>query len=244
MSNTFSKEAYAESVELAELFLRGKNEEVLLHLQQQMTQASTQMNYELAAELRDQIARLRQMQDKQYVSSAFGNADVIGLAVHAGVVCLQILTIREGQILASQTYYPSVPADSGREEILSAFISQHYLGQTATAEMIPRLIIVEAALVESEMLENTLSQQAQHKVEIYLPQRGDKKKWLELAEGSARESLAAHLLGKANMNERFAALQEALALPKPLTRIECFDISHSMARQRLLLVWFLTGKAR
>lgn len=223
-----SQEDYAASVNLAILFLQGKSNEVIQTMQQQMTAQSSAMNYEYAAELRDQIARLRQIQEKQYISTAAGNADVLGLAMQAGVVCLQLLTIREGQILASQTYYPAVPLDAPREEILSAFISQHYLGDVTHIESAPRTIIVDTSVNDGGLLENVLTENTGHKVEILRPQRGEKKKWLELAASSATESLNAHMLQKANMNERMRALQEALALTKMPKRLECFDISHSM----------------
>lgn len=223
-----SKEDYAANVQLAVLFLQGKSDEVIQVLQQNMAQASTALNYELAADWRDQISRLRQIQEKQYISNAFGNADVLGLAVQAGIVCLQLLTIRSGQILASQTYYPSVPLDATREETLSAFISQHYLGDVTHIESAPRTIILDEIIADEELLENVLSQRAGHKVEMLCPRRGEKKKWLKLAANSAQESLTAHLLGKANMNERMQSLQEALELPRLPKRLECFDISHSM----------------
>lgn len=223
-----SREGYADYVKLAVLFLQGKSDEVIHGLQDRMTQASNEMDFETAAEFRDQIARLRQIQEKQYISNASGNADVIGFSAQAGIVCLQLLTIRAGQILASQTYYPAVPMDSTREEIYAAFLTQHFLGPTATPESIPRIIILESSGEDGGMLENALTAYAGHKVEIHCPQRGEKKKWLEMAATSAGESLAAHLLAKTNMNDRMKALQLVLELKQSPKRIECFDISHSM----------------
>ncbi len=223
-----SKPDYAESVNLAVLFLQGKSNEVIQMLQQQMADESAAMHYEQAAALRDQIARLRQIQEKQIISNAAGNADVLGLAIQAGIVCLQLLTIRDGQILASQTYYPSVPMDAQREEILSAFISQHYLADVTHIESAPRTIIIDSSINDGGLLENVLTDKTGHKVEILCPQRGEKKKWLALAAASATESLKAQLLQKANMHERMRALQDALALAKLPNRLECFDISHTM----------------
>jgi len=223
-----SREAYGDTVKLAILFLQGKSDQVIHRLQEQMTQASSAMNFELAADFRDQIGRLRQIQEKQYISNAAGNADVIGFAAQAGIVCLQLLTIRAGQILGSQTCYPAVPMDSSREEIFAAFLTQYYLGSAATPESIPRLIVLESAENDGGMLENALSELSGHKVEIHCPVRGEKKKWLAMAAASARESLAAHLLGKTNMLDRMQALQNELGLEQLPKRIECFDISHSM----------------
>ncbi len=223
-----SKEDYAQHVSLAIMFLQGKSNEVIAVLQDKMEAASVAMNFELAAQFRDQISRLRQIQDKQYVSSGSSEADVVGFAMQAGLVCIQLLTIRDGQILGSHTYFPSIPMDSSREEVLSAFISLHYLDDPSMAENIPRTIIVDGELPDAELLEVVLTSQAGHKIEIVFPSRGEKKKWIEMAASSAMESLSAHLLIKTNMRERVRALQEALQLTKLPKRIECFDISHSM----------------
>lgn len=223
-----SKEEYAQQVSLAVMFLQGKSDEVVAALQDKMETASVSMNFELAAQFRDQISRLRQIQDKQYISSGSSEADVVGFAMQGDIVCIQLLTIRDGQIQGSHTYFPSVPADSLHEEILSAFITLHYLDDVSKAETIPRSIIVDSELSDGELLEGVLTTQAGHKVEIIAPSRGDKKKWLEMAVTSAVESLSARLLVKANMRERIRSLQEALQLPQPPKRIECFDISHSM----------------
>lgn len=223
-----SKEDYAQHVSLAIMFLQGKSHEVVAVLQAKMEAASVAMNFELAAQLRDQVSRLRQIQEKQYVSSGSSDADVVGLAMQAGIVCIQLLTIRDGQILGSHTYFPSVPMDSSREEILSAFISLHYLDDTSMAENIPRSIIIDCEMSDGKLLEVVLTSQAGRKVEIVTPSRGEKKKWIEMAAASALESLSAHLLIKTNMRERVRALQEALQLSRLPKRIECFDISHSM----------------
>lgn len=223
-----SKQDYAQQVKLAILFLQGKSHEVINFLQQRMETASQQMDFELAAQYRDQIARLCQIQEKQYVSNAAGDADVVGLVIQAGVVCIQLLTIRGGQILGSQTYFPSDPLDSPREDILAAFIMQHYLSDISHIESIARTIILDVVLPDNNLLENVLSAKCNHPVSIMVPVRGEKKKWLEIAVTSARESLAAHLLSKANMRDRMRGLQDALQLRQLPKRIECFDISHSM----------------
>ena len=223
-----SQAEYASNVNMAILFLEGKSDEVITHMQKQMEEASNEMNFELAAHYRDQIGRLRQIQERQYVNVAEGNADIIGLAVEAGVICIQLLSIRGGQILGSRSYFPSVPVYTGNEEILAAFITQHYLSYASHFENIPREIIIEAALPEGNWLANALSEQAHHKVEVIRPVRGDKKKWLNMATTSARQSLALHLFSKTNMQERLFALQKVLALPHLPKRIECFDVSHTM----------------
>lgn len=223
-----SKENYAHNVSLAIMFLEGKNELVMLELQKKMEQASTDLDFEWAARYRDQITRLRQIHDRQYVVVSEGNADIIGLAMQSGVICIQLLSIRGGQVLGSRSYFPSIPLHSEIKEIIAAFLTQYYFNDVSHLESIPKHIIIQEALSERALLENVLSQQAKHKVDIIKPVRGEKKKWLAMAIMSAKQSLAAHLLNKMNMQERMAALQTLVGLKKPLCRIECFDISHSM----------------
>jgi excinuclease ABC subunit C len=193
-----------------------------------MEVAANELDYELATLYRDQISRLRQIQDRQYVNVKEGNADVIGFASQAGIVCLQLLSLRGGQVEGSRSYFPRVPAHSSKEEIISAFLTQHYLSDSSHIESIPRFIVIESDISEQALIENVLSEQAGHKVEVIRPVRGEKKKWLTMATHSVKQALAAHHFNKTNIGERALALQQALGLDKMPHRIECFDISHSM----------------
>lgn len=226
--DSIPQEEYAKNVQLAVKFLEGKSHEIITELQQRMEAASKAMDFESAAHYRDQITRLRQIQNKQYVSMATGNADIIGLAISAGVICLQLLSIRSGQVLGSRSYFPSVPAHSSSEEILSAFLTQHYLSSQTHKDNIPKQIIIDTSIPEQTLIEQVLSEQSGHKVEILKPSRGEKAKWMMMAATSAKQSLAAHLFNKTNVQERAAALQKALDMKTIPRSIECFDISHSM----------------
>lgn len=223
-----AQDQYKQSVELAVMFLEGKSDQVVNTLQNEMEEASQSLNFELAANYRDQITRLRQLQDKQYVSMTEGEADIIGTEIQAGIICIQLLTIRGGQLLGSRSYFPIVPEYSKREEVISAFITQHYLTDQSHIESIPKQIIIDTHLDDQTMLEDVLSEQAHHKVEINRPLRGEKKKWLAMALTSARQSMTVHLFSKTNMQERLLALQTVLELPRIPLRVECFDISHTM----------------
>ncbi|MFZ2315548.1 MAG: excinuclease ABC subunit UvrC [Gammaproteobacteria bacterium] len=223
-----AKEDYAKNIQLAVLFLQGKSNEVVEELQQEMERAASVLNFELAARLRDQVSRLRQIQDKQYVDVGDSNVDAVGLAVRAGVVCIQLLSIRAGRLLGSRSYFPKVPAHSEGEEIVSAFLAQHYLNHPSHIESIPKEIIVGMDITDKGMLENTLSAQAGFKVNIAVSVRGDKKKWLAMAETTASQSLVAKMMQKANIEERILELQKVLDLAELPRRMECYDISHSM----------------
>jgi excinuclease ABC subunit C len=217
---------YQINVRHTVLFLQGKNQQILEELEKQMDQAALAKNYELATVVRDQIRKIRQIQDKQYVASERGDADVICHAINSGVVCVQLLVIRHGRMLGSRSYFPTAPAHSSTDEIIKAFIIHHYLGEKA--HELPREIIIDSKITDQSLLANALSEQAQYKVIISNSVRGERKKWVEMASNSAMLSIASQMANKANTKERLAALQELLHLPVPPTRIECFDISHSM----------------
>jgi excinuclease ABC subunit C len=219
-------EDYQANVRLAILFLEGKNELIVDELQKKMAAAAHSLQFEVAAQLRDQIARIREIQERQYVSSGKGDADIIGFAVNAGIVCIQLLSIRGGRILGSRAYFPSAPSNPSADEILTAFITQHYLGHTDRE--LPKEIILEDKLEDHNWLADALSEQAGHTVLISSSVRGERKKWLEMATTSAKQSVAAQLMNKINVKERLTALQALLGLKEPPKRIECFDISHSM----------------
>lgn len=222
------EETYREDVNHAILFLKGKSDEIVKELTRKMEQASRDLQYELAATLRDQIAKLREIQERQYISGGHKQADIIGIAASAGIVCIQLLTIRDGRMLGSRTYFPTVPADSSSEEVLTSFITQHYLNPENPELEIPKEILTSVTVTEHNWLANVLTEQSKHKVIVSCPARGERKKWVEMADKSAKESLASQLLNKANTHERFKALQELLKFPQPPHRIECFDISHTM----------------
>ncbi len=224
-----SEQEYAESVQHAILFLQGKNQLILKQLHDQMEEASRLLQYEKAAKIRDQLAKFRELQERQCVSAAHGDADVIGFA-STGIVCIQLLMVRGGRILGSQAYYPTVPLNSTKEEILISFITQHYLSDNNEINLVPKEIIIDSQLPERSWLINALSEQAKHKV--YFPRnvRGERKKWLEMATASAEQSAASRLRHTTNTEERFVALQSLLEKEQvhTLERIECFDISHTM----------------
>jgi excinuclease ABC subunit C len=223
-----SVEEYQQNVHYAVLFLQGKDQQILTELNKQMEKAATHLQYEIAAKLRDQIKQIREIQARQYISANEGDIDIIGLALSAGIACIQLLTMRGGKILGSRSYFPSLPPNAGAEEILTAFITQYYLGVNRHHHEIPKEILTEIALPEQSWLEEVLSEQAKHKVVLSFSVRGERKKWQEMADTNAKQSVASYLINKANTKERFSALQALLNFNELPKRIECFDISHSM----------------
>jgi excinuclease ABC subunit C len=217
-----------QNVKLAILFLEGKSHDVIQTLQDKMENAANHQDYELASFYRDQITRLRQIQSRQYINVAEGNLDVVGYAKQSHLICMQLLSIRAGQLLGSRSYFPMIPLHSTMDEVISSFLIQHYLSGQSHIEAIPHQIIIESVFEDQLLLERVLTEQAKHKVKIMRAVRGEKKKWLMMAVQNAKLALSAHLYQKTNMQERLQGLQDLLGLTRIPHRLECFDVSHSM----------------
>lgn len=218
-----SQSAYAEDIRHAVMFLEGKNTQVIDELVKQMEQASTDLEYELAGQYRDQIAKLRRTQERQYINSDAGDVDVIAAAVRGGVGCVQVFYIRGGRNLGNKTFFPKHINDAGVLDILSAFLPQYYLGRKVPAE-----ILVNQAMDDSALLEAVLCEQSGHKVVISYNVRAERARWVDMAETNVQDALSRQLLNKAGMLQRFEALQDALKLEDMPQRLECFDISHTL----------------
>ena len=216
------KETYNIDVRHAVMFLQGKNPQVIDELVNKMDQSSQQLAFEEAAVYRDQIATLRKIQEKQYISGDKGNIDVIACVMKNGTGCVEVFYIRDGRNLGNKTFYPRHPHDADTAVILAAFLPQYYLGRE-----VPQEIIINQAIDDSGLLQEVLSENAGHRVVIHHRVRGDRARWLAMAVTNAEQNITRHLTSKANMMQRFIALQEALDLDNQPQRLECFDISHT-----------------
>lgn len=221
------QDAYQQNVHLAELFLLGKNNQVIESLAMKMEESSERLDYEVAARFRDQIISLRRVQQQQGISGQGGDIDVIAAAVNANQLCIQVLYIRGGRLLGNKAYFPDTPASSSIEEALSAFLPQYYL-DSARGEIIPQKIIINKKLEDAMWIAAALGEQLDKKITISDNPRGKERKWYGLALVNAQQALLTHLAGKASMYQRFESLQAALKLPNMPQRIECFDVSHTM----------------
>lgn len=218
-----SRQAYAEDVQHAILFLEGRTREVMDAMVKRMEHASAAQNYELAARYRDQIASLRRTAERQHIDAANGDCDVIAASSRAGVHCVSITLVRGGHSLGSRAFYPKAVGDTSPQEVLAAFLPQYYLGRD-----IPREILVSEKFPDMALLEKTLAEQSGRRVNIRRPARGQGVRLIELARVNARESLDLRLAMDAGMRQRYEVLQEALGLDQLPSRLECFDISHTM----------------
>ena len=213
---------YARDVRHAELFLEGKNAQVIDELAAQMSQAAAALDYERAARLRDQIAALRRAQEQQGIEGVEADIDVIACASRDGVACVELLFIRGGRSVGTRAYFPRLADDAEPDTVLAAFLPQHYLDGEVPAEIVLSHVVPDQALIEA-----ALSQTSGHKVRLTAAVRGDRAKWLRLARTNASLTLARRLASSASLRERYEALQEALGLDSLPQRLECFDISHT-----------------
>ncbi|MGB0712959.1 MAG: excinuclease ABC subunit UvrC, partial [Gammaproteobacteria bacterium] len=224
-----SAEDYARDVRHTEMFLEGKSNGVIQELGDRMAEAAEAMEYEQAAVYRDQIARLRRVFERQYVSGEGGDLDIVACALAGGTACVQVFVIRDGRNLGNRAYYPKLPQagdDSTRVEegeVLGAFIAQHYLDQDLPGEL-----ILSHKPADAEVMEEVFSTQAGRRVKLSASVRGERARWLALARENAEQALGARLSSDADLLRRYDALQDALGLDAPIQRMECFDISHTM----------------
>ena len=221
-----SKENYHKDITLAGLFLEGKDESLNKLLQKNMDLASKKLNFEEAAGWRDRINALRRVQSHQSITSGHSDIDIITAASLHGKVCVEVTFIRGGRNNGSHGHFPRVPLDSTESEILDAFILQYYHNRPA-----PKEIITGVKLNEQLELEALLSDYSSHKVSLIHNVRGHRRDWLTMAQLNVTERLKRHLSESQSVQQRLQALADTFALDKPITRVECFDISHTQGAQ-------------
>ena len=219
--------AYGEDVRHAVMFLEGKSEEMVGELVRRMESASRALEFELAARYRDQIASLRRVQARQYVSGGRGNVDVIAARAREGVAVVELFVIRNGQSLGSRTLLPAHGGDASEGELLRAFLPQHYLSREGRERPVPDEILLSDAVDGAEVLERALGEQTGRKISIRCNVRGERARWVAMAVDNAELALEQRIASRANLRGQFEALQELLGLDDPPGRIECFDVSHT-----------------
>jgi excinuclease ABC subunit C len=218
-----TEERYACDVADTVRFLEGRTGEVVDDLVGRMEAAAQRLEFEQAAQLRDRIQALRQIQERQYVSGERGDLDLVACALRGGLACVQVFYVRAGRNLGNRAYFPKVPDESTPAEVISAFVAQFYLGRETPAE-----ILVSHEPEDSAVLAETLSEQAGHRVRISASVRGVRARWLALAAQNAGIALDARLASRAGAQARVEALRDALGMDEAPERMECVDVSHTM----------------
>ena len=217
-----SCEDYADDVRHALLFVQGREAEVRNDLVSRMEKAAGQLDFERAAHLRDQVARIERVQEKQLVSSASRDVDVVAAATEGRHFSVSVMFIRAGRNLGSRNFFPRSAADADAPDVLASFISQYYLSREAPAE-----ILVSHELADRELLEQTFGERGGKKVQIKYRVRGERARWVELAQTNARHGLQLRVASASSLANQFDALKETLDLSDTPGRLECFDISHT-----------------
>jgi excinuclease ABC subunit C len=217
-----SKEHYARDVGAAIKVLEGRNDEVREDLGRRMEAAAERLEFEEAAQIRDQLAKLKVIQAQQIVTAgADHDADVIAIAAANGEYCVALMFVRAGRSLGSTTFFPKAPF-AELPEVLAALVMQCYLERDAPAE-----IIVEQDFDEMQLLEATLTERLSHKVRISSSVRGIRARWLEMTRNNAEQALTMRRLARAGIESSLEDLRDAFDLEEAPNRLECFDISHT-----------------
>jgi excinuclease ABC subunit C len=213
---------YGGLVADAERFLQGKSTNVQATLATQMAEASQAMEFERAAALRDRIRALTQVQSVPGINPAgVTEADVVALHMEGGQACVQVFFIRANQNWGNRDYYPRTGSGAEAGEVMEAFLAQFYDDKTP-----PRLILLSHPVDDEDLVTELLSERAGRKVEIAVPQRGEKAELVAGAMRNARESLARKMAETATQGRLLDGLAEAFGLETPPRRIEVYDNSH------------------
>ena len=223
-----SPEEYADDVNNTIRFLKGEGTDLQVKLVGKMEQAAEDMNFEQAALYRDQLSMLREVQAKQAVYTVKGEADIIAIASQAGITCVHVMNVRNGQVLGGNNYFPDVDSENDIADNLSEFVSSFYF---QVSDDLPEELIISHELPDQTAITEALTETFGKKVTIKTKVREQRNEWLTLAQMNANNALQTKLGDYLEVKSRFnalnAVLKEALQ-GKSLDRIECFDISHTM----------------
>ena len=220
-----SAEEYAEDVRHSVMFLDGRSNALSEELSASMEKAAMALEFERAAELRDQISLLRRVQDQQSMEGGTGDVDVVAVMLTPGGACVHLISVRGGRVLGSKNFFPQVAIEEEGADVLMAFLAQYYLGNAERD--LPGELIVNVlhddfpTLIEAVESLRCRSLCISHRV------RGTRARWQQLAVTNAEQALNARLANRQHLAERFEALAVVLQLDEPPQRMECFDISHS-----------------
>lgn len=207
---------YEQDVEMVNLFLNGKSSKLLNQISKKMKQASIDLDFEAAANYRDQLIGLRTIQER-HGSQFSSDMDVISITQESNIHCIEVMFVRSGKQIANESIFPKNAKGETCEKVLSAFLPLYYLGKST-----PKQIILSLKLEDKVLIASALSTKLIQSPGI------DKKHYLEIATLNAKENLKQHLLLNFTKKKQLECVQKTLALSKLPEVMECFDISHTM----------------
>lgn len=215
--------AYGELVAEAERFLEGKSRVVQEKLVKEMEAAAETLDFERAARLRDRIRAMSHIQSTQGVNpTSFAEADLFAAHTQGGEVCIQVFFFRAGQNWGNKPYFPRQTSELSLGEVLETFIGQFYDERPA-----PSLILLSEDIPNRDLLADALSMRGDHKVQIAVPERGEKRELIEMAKTNAREQLGRHMAENSAQRELLEGVADLFGLEQ-IRRIEVYDNSHVM----------------
>jgi excinuclease ABC subunit C len=222
-----SRDEYRAMIDDLCKFLMGRTEPVVRRLKTEMAAASEALQFEKAAAIRDQLLAIERVVEKQKViSTEQVDSDVIAIARDKGDTCAQVFFIRAGKLIGRESFMLEGTEEANPNEIIAQFVTQFY----ENATFVPSEVLLPAEVAEAEIISQWLRSKRGDRVSLAVPRRGAKHELIELAATNAAEALAQlHAQREADTSkhvEGMAELQAALQLPRPPSRIECFDISH------------------
>ena len=220
-----SPEEYAEDVRHSAMFLEGRSNVLADELTAAMEKAAGALDFERAAQLRDQIALLRRVQDQQSMEGGSGDVDVVAAMVSPGGACVHLISVRGGRVLGSKNFFPQVAIEEEAAGVLAAFLAQYYLG--SAERDLPSELIVNCVHEDFPALAAAIAEVRGRELVISHRVRGTRARWQQLAVTNAEQALAARLANRQHVAARMEALGEALGMDEAPQRLECFDISHS-----------------
>ncbi|MCK5919533.1 MAG: excinuclease ABC subunit UvrC, partial [Methylococcales bacterium] len=221
-----SIDSYRRQVERTVMFLEGDGSRIIGELAGEMEKASSELEFEKAAGYRDQIRTLRHVLEKQYVHGERGDLDIIACSSRAGMACVKMVYVRKGQHIGDKTFFPNLPQEHTPEAVLEAFIAQYYLERD-----IPREILLSHTPGNLNLLQRGLEARAHTPVVFSTRLRGERLKWLEMANSNSENTLNTRLSNRQGLHARFFSLKEELGFTDIPSRLECFDISHTQGEQ-------------
>ncbi|MCS5590956.1 MAG: excinuclease ABC subunit UvrC [Gammaproteobacteria bacterium] len=211
-----SDQKYQQDIDMVALFLKGKGTKLLNSVSDKMAQASTDLDFEVAANYRDQLIGLRTIQE-QHGSQFSSDMDVIYVAEKSNKHCVEVLFVRSGKQIGSESFFPKHTAEKDCSAVLSAFLPLYYLGKKT-----PKQILISHKLVDKALISSVLSTQLIQSPGV------EKKHFLDVALLNAKEALKQHLLSGFTKKTQLESLQKTLNLDELPEWMECFDISHTM----------------
>ncbi|MCH7811085.1 MAG: excinuclease ABC subunit UvrC [Chloroflexi bacterium] len=241
-----SKDEYDKVIRQTILFLEGRTDEVVRDLNRQMQEASQNMAYERAANLRDQVRAIERVTERQTVASTKpADEDIFGLARTETDAAVQVLFVRGTKLINTDHFTLDGAKDAADGEVLASFLQQFY----ESATYIPRRLLLPCSVPEAELLQAWLSERRGGRVQLVVPQRGEKRRLIEMAQTNAQEALeqarAKWLADAGKTQAALDELQEELNLPAPPRRIECYDISNIQGTNAVgSMVVFVDGQPR